>query len=138
VQLTKTELIARRKDVHDDGGFVDDCLFGRCGDAAQQASETVINRLGKTDAAIPASTTERGTMPGFTAAVISRHLQAQEGIAADRADPAARELADSWNEGDFDHQTTKDILGDYLLTNDDPRPKLIADTTAAAFGITLT
>jgi hypothetical protein len=75
-------------------------------------------------------------MPGFTAAVISRHLQAQEGIAADRADSAARELADSWNEGDFDYQTTKDILGDYL-TNDDPRPKFIADTTAAAFGITL-
>jgi hypothetical protein len=49
VQLTKTELVARREDINDDDWFVDDCVFGRCGPAAQQASETVIGRLGKTE-----------------------------------------------------------------------------------------
>lgn len=76
-------------------------------------------------------------MPGFDADAISRHLHTEEGIALDRADGAGRELAASWNDGDFDYQTTKDILGDYL-SDDDPRPKLVADATAEAFGITLT
>lgn len=68
---------------------------------------------------------------------ISAWLQREEGLAAERADSAARELAASWGEGDFDYQTTKDIVGDYL-TDEESRPKFVADAVAQAFGVTLT
>jgi hypothetical protein len=73
----------------------------------------------------------------LTPAAIGNWLQAEADIAADRANAAARELAESWLEGDLEYQTAKDILGDHL-TDDDPRPKLIADDLAAHVGLTLT
>jgi hypothetical protein len=72
----------------------------------------------------------------FDANEISAWLQREEGMAAERADGAARELASSWSEGDFDYQTTKDIVGDYL-TDEESRPKFVADAVAEAFGVTL-
>jgi hypothetical protein len=78
---------------------------------------------------------ERSTEP-FDTNEISAWLQREEGMAADRAEGAARELASSWSEGDFDYQTTKDIVGDYLA-DDESRPKFVADAVAEAFGVTL-
>lgn len=68
---------------------------------------------------------------------ISGWLQREADVPAERAEGAARELAASWNEGDLEYQTAKDILGDHLR-DDDPRPKLIADDLAAHVGLTLT
>lgn len=73
----------------------------------------------------------------YTDTQISAWLQVQESIPADRADGAARELAAAWNDEDFDYQTVKDVLGDWL-TDDEPRPKYLADPLAEHFGITLT
>ncbi|QXV63564.1 hypothetical protein [Amycolatopsis sp. TNS106] len=78
-------------------------------------------------------------MPGLAksdAAAISGWLQTDAGVAPDRAEAAGRELAASWGEGDLAYQTGADILGDHL-TDDEPRPKLLADDLAAAFSITL-
>lgn len=73
----------------------------------------------------------------YDPAAISTWLQTEAEIPADRADAAAAELAPCWDEGDHEYQTVKDVLGDNLAF-DDPRPKLIADDLAAAFGIELT
>lgn len=69
-------------------------------------------------------------------AALSRWLQDNE-VPASRADSAAAELADSWNDGDVTYQSARDILGDHLA-DDDPRPKYLADDVAATAGITLT
>jgi hypothetical protein len=71
-----------------------------------------------------------------SAAAISGWLQDEEQIPTTRADGAGREIAASWDEGDLDYQTVKDILGDYL-TDDEPRPKALADALAGHFGLTL-
>ena len=73
----------------------------------------------------------------ITAAAISAWLQAEAGVHRGRADGAAQELANAWNEQDLDYQTVKDILGDWL-TNSEPRPKNLADPLAERFGLTLT
>lgn len=73
----------------------------------------------------------------YAPAAISAWLQAEAEIPADRADAAAVDLAPCWDEGDYEYQTVKDVLGDHF-TNDDPRPKLVADDLAAAFEIELT
>lgn len=67
---------------------------------------------------------------------ISAWLQNHEAIPADRADSAGRALAQSWNAGELDYQTARDILGDWL-TDDEPRPKFLADRLAEHFGLTL-
>jgi hypothetical protein len=71
------------------------------------------------------------------AVVISAWLQHREDIPADRADAAGRAPAEVWTAGDRDYQTTRDILGDWL-TDDEPRPKFLADDLAAHVGLTLT
>jgi hypothetical protein len=63
-------------------------------------------------------------------------LQDEAGVPVDRAAGAATELAASWNDGDLDYQTARDILGDHLA-DEDPRPKLIADDLAAHVGLEL-
>ncbi|UKD50894.1 hypothetical protein L3Q65_00955 (plasmid) [Amycolatopsis sp. FU40] len=63
-------------------------------------------------------------------------LTEKAGVPVDRAAAAAAALACSWNEGDHDYQTARDILGDHL-SDDDSRPKLIADDLAAHVGLTL-
>ncbi|GAA1983462.1 hypothetical protein [Amycolatopsis minnesotensis] len=57
-------------------------------------------------------------------------------VAPANAAAAAVELAECWADGDLDYQTARDVLGDHL-TDDEPRPKLLADDLAAHFGITL-
>ncbi|MFE5565931.1 hypothetical protein ACFQ68_13175 [Amycolatopsis japonica] len=77
------------------------------------------------------------TAPGTTrASAISDWLQTHASVPSGRADAAGREVAASWDDGDLAYQTVADILGDHL-TDDEPRPKLLADDLAAAFGITL-
>lgn len=69
-------------------------------------------------------------------ATLAAWLQNEAGVPADRAVAAAAELAVSWNDGDLDYQTARDILGDHLA-DEDPRPKLIADDLAAHVGLVL-
>lgn len=63
-------------------------------------------------------------------------LTKEASVPADRATAAAAALACSWNEGDHDYQTARDILGDHL-SDHDPRPKLIVEHLAAHVGLTL-
>lgn len=73
----------------------------------------------------------------YDATEISAWLQDEEAVAEDRANGAAKEIAVAWNEGDFDYQTVKDVLGDWL-TDNEHRPKYLVDPLAEHFDITLT
>lgn len=39
------DAVSHRRWLNDDAWFVEDCLFGGCGTAAQQACEQVVNQL---------------------------------------------------------------------------------------------
>jgi hypothetical protein len=69
-------------------------------------------------------------------AVLLDWLRSKAEVPADRAAAAAVALVDAWNGGDLGYQTAREILGGHL-SDDAPRPKLIADDLAAHVGLKL-
>ena len=67
---------------------------------------------------------------------IATWLREQADVDAHRASTAAGELAECWKNGEIDCSTCRSVLNDHL-TNDEPRPKNLADDLAASVGITL-